>query len=475
MVAEYLITAKDCPLDCKGVVFFHSKYNEWQVLSKNLHCAPLGRSPILPDQAIVYFDESHCRGVDMKLKRDAKAIVTVGIKMMKDKLFQALGRMRQLGKDAQRATVVAFQDITRSIQDLRSLSDKEPTTLDLIHWVMHNTIQSNTDGLVQWASQGAYWCLTHGDPELSRLRDDLTLLKMYRDPMVEQVANTVAQKNIESLRKTCEAKSKDTTKLDTTMLDQIKARCQQYGSDCKVATSGYHEECERELQEEVEEEKEVEVGLAQQTPNNETDWVSAVVFSKKSITSIHETKCLRLDDACRQAQLPGSTEVPWEKTKIFCTTNFLLSLMKNYSGCAHPDYLRLVDGLLAFPSGEVLLLSERESDKILELSWDHDNKKGARFMNAADFQRAKFTDDSVLLSPHGIQLSLLTVVGLKLFAGQTDFTEAQRETLAEFLGRLSAAQSARELIRHRGFQHLILMSDFDIIFNRLGSVDHCEF
>lgn len=464
VVAKYLITAKDCAVDFKGVVFFHTESNEWQIISKNLHCVPLDRSPIQPHQAIVFFDESHCRGVDMKLKQDAKAIVTVGIKMMKDKLLQGLGRMRQLGENAQRASFVAFQDITRSIQELQGLGAEEPKTLDLIHWVLYNTIQSNTEGLVQWASQGAYWSLTHEDPSLSKLQDDLSLAKMYHDPMVEQRANEVVSKKIDFFLHHCnKSKPNDT-------VDAILQRCKELGSDCIVATSGYHEECERELQEEEEEEKEIEVAFAPQLPINETDWISCQVFSKASVASIKETECFRLDEACRCAHLPKSTEVAWEKTKIFCTNNYLMSLKRSYSdpaACALPDYMRPVDGLLVFPSGEVLLLSEREADQILPLPWDSD-QKGAIFVNATDLQRAKVTQNFVSLAPH-IQLQLVTVVGVKLFAGGTTFTPKEKEVLTEFLGTVPAAESARELIRYRGFQHLILMSDFDDVFNSIAS------
>jgi hypothetical protein len=45
-------------------------------------------SPIKEKDAFIYFDESHCRGSDMKLKSNAVALLTLGRKMCKDKLMQ---------------------------------------------------------------------------------------------------------------------------------------------------------------------------------------------------------------------------------------------------------------------------------------------------------------------------------------------------------------------------------------------------
>jgi hypothetical protein len=55
-------------------------------------------SPIKENEAFVLFDENRCRGADMMLNQDAKALLTLGPKMCKDKLMQAAGRLRMLDK-----------------------------------------------------------------------------------------------------------------------------------------------------------------------------------------------------------------------------------------------------------------------------------------------------------------------------------------------------------------------------------------
>ena len=50
----------------------------WRVLMRGGRTVPLGSSPILERDCFVFFDESRCRGADMKLRADATAVVTVG-------------------------------------------------------------------------------------------------------------------------------------------------------------------------------------------------------------------------------------------------------------------------------------------------------------------------------------------------------------------------------------------------------------
>jgi len=79
----------------KGVVFFDQKENTWYVRSRLCASWPHGSSPHERD-CFVYYDESHCRGADMKLRADALAVLTLGPDMSKDTLMQAAGRLRKL-------------------------------------------------------------------------------------------------------------------------------------------------------------------------------------------------------------------------------------------------------------------------------------------------------------------------------------------------------------------------------------------
>lgn len=84
--------------DRQGVVYFNCDARSWYVRNRRGRCCPQSSSAIHERDALVYFDESRCRGADMKLKPSAIAVLTVGPGMSKDKLVQAAGRMRKLGR-----------------------------------------------------------------------------------------------------------------------------------------------------------------------------------------------------------------------------------------------------------------------------------------------------------------------------------------------------------------------------------------
>lgn len=62
----------------KGAVYFEVAENTWYLINKRGRSWPLGSSPIHESQAFVYFDESRCRGADMKLSSSATAVLTIG-------------------------------------------------------------------------------------------------------------------------------------------------------------------------------------------------------------------------------------------------------------------------------------------------------------------------------------------------------------------------------------------------------------
>lgn len=129
----------------KGVVFFASKtaglpksieHSGWHVMDKQKCILSKNRSPIHEADAFVLFDEARCRcgpshdaetvlqqcstvkllplcrGSDMKLKPNAKAILTLGPGMCRDKLMQAAMRMRQL-EHSQTLTLVPNSEVSR--------------------------------------------------------------------------------------------------------------------------------------------------------------------------------------------------------------------------------------------------------------------------------------------------------------------------------------------------------------------------
>jgi hypothetical protein len=81
----------------EGVLSFED--NRKRIIDRHGRCLELLQSPLRDRLAHcrVYLDDSHTRGTDIKLPRPMHAACTLGPALCKDKLTQALMRMRQLG------------------------------------------------------------------------------------------------------------------------------------------------------------------------------------------------------------------------------------------------------------------------------------------------------------------------------------------------------------------------------------------
>ena len=98
----------------------------WVVRERSGSVTPKLTSPIPECDSFVIFGERHCRGADMKLRRDASAVLTLGPRMRKDAFMQAAGRLRKLGK-GQTISVVALPDVHDSICQLMRVRQNTET------------------------------------------------------------------------------------------------------------------------------------------------------------------------------------------------------------------------------------------------------------------------------------------------------------------------------------------------------------
>eukprot|EP00965_Chrysotila_dentata_P232492 6198996-Pleurochrysis_carterae.AAC.1 len=158
----------------KGVVFFEPQEATWFVVSRSGRSWPQSSSPIHESDAFVYFDESRCRGADMKLLSTAKAVLTIGLGMGKAKLMQAAGRMRKLD----RGQSILFAVPPELAPKVRCEVSGALTSLEVLKWVLRNTATAMAEGFPVYASQGSHFCLTM-DPALRLQGENLLLADLY--------------------------------------------------------------------------------------------------------------------------------------------------------------------------------------------------------------------------------------------------------------------------------------------------------
>lgn len=180
----------------QGVVYFDTDLGQWAVLDRLGRRMPKHKSPIRDRDAFAYFDESRCRGADLKLRHDATAVVTVGHGMCKEKLMQAAGRMRMLGR-SQTLAFTGTENISSQIRETwLAAHPSVPLPLGpmdalnsrhLLSWVLHNTVEATAHGLLEWATQGTHFGAMKGQPDKAQMPEQLELAEFYAGARSRQV------------------------------------------------------------------------------------------------------------------------------------------------------------------------------------------------------------------------------------------------------------------------------------------------
>jgi hypothetical protein len=88
-----------------AAVYFDDNHRPWVLYRKGARI-PLLATPFAENMegCLVYLDESHCRGTDLKFPPDARAALTLGPHVTKDSVAQAAMRLRLLGKSTLSST-----------------------------------------------------------------------------------------------------------------------------------------------------------------------------------------------------------------------------------------------------------------------------------------------------------------------------------------------------------------------------------
>ncbi|KAH7917777.1 hypothetical protein BV22DRAFT_1042213 [Leucogyrophana mollusca] len=91
------------------------------------------------DQCLLYLDDAHTRGTDVKLPLGSRAAVTLGPKVTKDRLAQGCMRMRKLGH-GHSVMFFAPLEVDRAIRLAAPKSDLERVeSIDILRWTMLET------------------------------------------------------------------------------------------------------------------------------------------------------------------------------------------------------------------------------------------------------------------------------------------------------------------------------------------------
>ncbi|CAG7937273.1 unnamed protein product [Penicillium salamii] len=143
----------------QAAVYFGTDNKPW-VQYQTGKTIPLLATPFADNMknCLVYLDEAHTRGTDLKLPQDARGALTLGLNQTKDHTVQAAMRLRQLGT-TQSVTFIASSEVHQSIQDVCDKSVGENlNSADVITWLLDQTCATNRQLHSLYFWQGNDFC-----------------------------------------------------------------------------------------------------------------------------------------------------------------------------------------------------------------------------------------------------------------------------------------------------------------------------
>ncbi|OCT51497.1 hypothetical protein CLCR_07876 [Cladophialophora carrionii] len=160
----------DIDTDANAAVFFDEN-NKPTVLTRTGRRTPLLASPYAEDLStcLVYLDECHTRGTDMKFPPLSRGAVTLSLGQTKDHTMQAVMRLRQLAT-TQSITFFAPPEVHQSILDFRCKDDHTHLdSHDVVCWLLEQTCQGLENLQPLFHAQGVNYCqrtqAAHNNPQ----------------------------------------------------------------------------------------------------------------------------------------------------------------------------------------------------------------------------------------------------------------------------------------------------------------------
>ncbi|KAH8125774.1 hypothetical protein LI328DRAFT_165631 [Trichoderma asperelloides] len=239
----------------QAVVFFNEA-DELMVLDRSNKAEPLQISPFATqlDQCLVFLDEAHTRGTDLRLPTKYQAAVTLGANLTKDKLVQACMRMRKLGR-GQSVMFCIPREIEQRIQaqrDTKSSVGQEISVSDVLCWAISETWRDLRRMVPLWLTQGVRYY------EQEALWNEGDQYSHDKETWAKKFLEAEAQSLNARYRPKSGFESAELIKRARPAVKfQFQCRCEEFGL-MNFRSSSLQEEQERELSPETEQERQVE-------------------------------------------------------------------------------------------------------------------------------------------------------------------------------------------------------------------------
>jgi hypothetical protein len=239
----------------KEAVVYVNKSDELCVVDRSGRENLLQTSPFVSrlDVCLVFLDESHTRGTDLKLPATYRAAVTLGAHLTKDRLVQACMRMRKLGQ-GQTVVFCISQEIQSKILTVRPKHGHPRITLaDVLLWSISETHAETRRAMPLWTVQGERFVRQERIWQDMKKDDETLLSKTHAEKLLDEEAQSIEHRY--RPRKT-QNHPDQLANSSNVYLKQISDRCREFDG-LSFNSSTLQEEQERELSPETEQEREV--------------------------------------------------------------------------------------------------------------------------------------------------------------------------------------------------------------------------
>ncbi|KJZ69303.1 hypothetical protein HIM_11316 [Hirsutella minnesotensis 3608] len=363
---------KMAPLERKkeAVVFFNDS-DDICVINRYGQVEQLYTSPYAQqlDICLVFLDEAHTRGTDLKLPVYYRAAVTLGANLTKDKLVQACMRMRKLGQ-GQSVVFCVSEEIKGKICACSGKSaDSEVSVSDVLLWSISETHTDIRRGLPLWAMQGARFERQKKVWSEITTVDGISMPKAQAERFLEKEAQS-----LEDRYRPLQAVDSGSLVADAGLssanprLVEIEKRCQAFNS-VDYKSSALQEEQERELSPEIEKERQLEK-LEEVAPEQHAlhphvrNFVSTGVIPASSPAFVPAFQTLKSTSAAKHFNLAQFS------TDLLATADYMKTVdLQGVKGCAD-WYQRPVQWILSTTEGsqtvrKLVIISPYEAQELL--------------------------------------------------------------------------------------------------------------
>ena len=347
--------------EADAVIFFND-HDELSVLTRNGMVDSFLTSPFAKrtEGCLVFLDQAHTRGTDLKLPDSYRAAVTLGPGITKDTLVQACMRMRKLGH-GQSVTFCVSSEMQKRIRDFKALpSSAVIDVLDILAWSISVTWDDAVRSVPLWATQG----LRHQYQE--KIWEDTDRRKAFSSADVRRYLEDEAQSLEERYlprvpgRKDEQSHQDVVAKLNEASLeldsrkDQvhlIKQKCLDFCLEDMDSAGNLQEEQERELAPEIEKERQIQrprprdpVGHSLHEDVKNFALTGSVSSNSSGYKSAFQA--LKKSTAFKYWELT-STGFP---SDLLATADFMKTVKETASGFCSDTYQRPVQWILTAPA-----------------------------------------------------------------------------------------------------------------------------